>query len=255
MSQTTDDAKTRSVTIGGVTFDVKFTLLIVLATLLPTVDHYHNVTRTVLSLSVFRSISAYVKPDYAYDQTLFFFLIPMAVILFVFRDRPQEYGFTLGKVREGLLWTSIVCPIICVILWFLVRNSDMESFYRQAFYNEGGVSGMTVIGSIAPQKITVSKHLHMLWISFLLIFPWEFLWRGFFLFGLARVIGPGPAILIQAIPFALLHIGKPEVETLTTIFGGTGFGFIAWRTKSFLYPVLIHYIILVVTILIASGTF
>ena len=38
-----------------------------------------------------------------------------------------------------------------------------------------------------------------------------------------------------------MHLGKPEAETLTTLFGGAGFGFIAWRTQSFYYGWLIHW--------------
>ena len=69
----------------------------------------------------------------------------------------------------------------------------------------------------------------------------------------ARALGPGPAILLQAVPFAFMHLGKPEVETLSTIFGGAAFGLIAWRTRSFLYPWLIHWFIVTFTLLVAVG--
>ena len=39
----------------------------------------------------------------------------------------------------------------------------------------------------------------------------------------------------------MAHIGKPELETMTTVIGGAGFGWVAWRTKSFLYPFLIYW--------------
>jgi len=51
----------------------------------------------------------------------------------------------------------------------------------------------------------------------------------------------------------VFHLGKPEVETLSTIFGGAAFGFVAWQTQSFLYPFLIHWFILSFTMLIATG--
>ena len=57
------------------------------------------------------------------------------------------------------------------------------------------------------------------WNTFLDLFGWEFFFRGFILFAYARKFGPH-AIWLQAVPFALAHIGKPEVETLSTIFGG-----------------------------------
>ncbi|MCA9968127.1 MAG: CPBP family intramembrane metalloprotease, partial [Anaerolineales bacterium] len=82
---------------------------------------------------------------------------------------------------------------------------------------------------------------------------WEFVWRGFMLFGMARVFGPGPAIFLQAVPFAYMHLGKPEIETFSTIFGGAAFGFVAWQSGSFVYPWLIHWFIASFTMLIASG--
>jgi len=82
---------------------------------------------------------------------------------------------------------------------------------------------------------------------------WEFMWRGLLLFGLARALGPGPAIWLQAVPFAFMHLGKPQVETFTTIFGGAAFGYIAWQTGSFVYPFLIHWFILSFTMLLATG--
>jgi membrane protease YdiL (CAAX protease family) len=57
------------------------------------------------------------------------------------------------------------------------------------------------------------------------------------------------------VPFALMHLTKPEIETLSTIFGGFIFGWIAYRTKSFLYPFLIHWAMLTFVVLVARGTF
>ena len=50
-----------------------------------------------------------------------------------------------------------------------------------------------------------------------------------------------------------MHLGKPEIETLSTIFGGAAFGLIAWRTRSFVYPWLIHWFIVTFTLLVAVG--
>src|SRR3972149_3352041 len=61
---------------------------------------------------------------------------------------------------------------------------------------------------------------------------WEFFFRGFLLFGLMRLMGP-TAVVAQAVPFALAHLGKPEAETLSPIFGGTLFAWVAWRRFSF----------------------
>jgi len=239
------------VTVGGIEFDLKLTIIIILAGLLPMIDHYHNVTGNLAKLSpAFNHFQGHMNA-WAYDQLLLYFFIPLLVIVFVFRENPARYGVRLGNWKEGLKWMAVVCPIMTVILWFLVRGSSMQGYYNQSFY--GASAGGSAFIPNGETASAVSRHLYMVYLSIMALIPWEFLWRGFFLFGLARVIGAGPAIFIQAIPFALLHLGKPEVETITTIFGGAGFGFIAWRTQSFLYALLIHIFILVVTNFVASG--
>ena len=90
------------------------------------------------------------------------------------------------------------------------------------------------------------------WTTFLDLIGWEFLFRGWILFGYARKFGP-ESLWLQAVPFALMHNGKPEVETLSTIFGGFAFGWVAYRTKSFIWPFLIHWFIATFIIVVAAG--
>ncbi len=203
-------------TIGSVEFDLKLTLIIIMGTILPMIDYYnHRITGTK-----------------AYDRMVLYFVIPMIIILLVFRDRPSEYGFRIGDWRTGLIWTVIGCIAMAVILYFVARTPVMQRYYAAK----------------APDNV-----LYLLYITAVDLFGWEFMWRGFLLFGMAAVIGPGPAIFLQAVPFAFMHLGKPELETMSTIFGGAAFGFIAWQSGSFLYPFLIHWFIASLTMLIATG--
>jgi membrane protease YdiL (CAAX protease family) len=204
-------------TIGGVEFDLKLTFLIILGTILPMLDYYkHQITGTK-----------------AYDRVVLYFIIPMIVILLLFQERPADYGFKLGNWREGLLWVVGVCAVMAVILFFLARTPAMQAYYQ---------------AKARDHSVT-----YLIYITAVDLWGWEFIWRGLLLFGLARVLGPGPAIFLQAVPFAFMHLGKPELETLSTIFGGAGFAFIAWRTGSFAYPVLIHWFIASFTMLVATG--
>lgn len=202
--------------IGGVEFDLKLTLIIVLGTVLPMLDWYGH--------SLFQ-----VK---AYDRVVYYFLIPAIIIWILFAERLGDYGFKWGRWSEGVVWVVVVCVIMALILHFVARTPGMMAYYQ----------------SRAPQNV-----LYLIFITGVDLFGWEFMWRGFLLFGLARVVGPGPAIFLQAVPFAFMHLNKPEIETLTTIFGGAGFGFIAWRTESIVYPFLIHWFIAIFTQLIAIG--
>jgi membrane protease YdiL (CAAX protease family) len=67
----------------------------------------------------------------------------------------------------------------------------------------------------------------------------EFLYRGFLLFGLKEKFQEG-SILLQMVPFVLLHLTKPELETISTIITGILFGYVAYRGKSFWPAFIIH---------------
>ena len=46
-------------------------------------------------------------------------------------------------------------------------------------------------------------------------------------------------MVIATLPFAFAHLGKPEVETLSTL-GGLLYGWLDWRTGSVLWSGLAH---------------
>ena len=75
----------------------------------------------------------------------------------------------------------------------------------------------------------------------------ETLFRGFLLFGLRNKMGE-LSILVQIVPFVLVHFGKLELETLSTLVTGLYFGYIAYRTDSYWPAFLIHLFINVVFI-------
>lgn len=191
--------------------DWRIAVLTVVSTLIILVERYNQLTKWE-----------------TLDRFLLFFVLPMAIVLFVFRENPREYGFQLGDWRAGLVLTIGSIVLIAPVLYFLARSDPS----MKAYYN---------------------WQLQLLpWQTMVELFAWEFLFRGFLLFGYARKFGP-EAIWLQAVPFALAHIGKPEVETLSTIFGGFVFGWIAYRTRSFLYPFFIHFFVASFTIIVAAG--
>lgn len=69
---------------------------------------------------------------------------------------------------------------------------------------------------------------------------WEFLFRGFLLFGIARRGDAVLAMVLQALPFFLLHSPKPEIEMLSSFFGGVLAARFCLRAKSFLPLWVIH---------------
>lgn len=165
-----------------------------------------------------------------FDSLLLYIIIPGLCILIVFREPFSAYGFKLGDWKAGLLFTILGCGLMAPVIWYLgSRNISMQGYYQ--YQMEG-----------------------LIWKKGLEMFGWEFIFRGWLLYGYAKKYGPD-ALWLQAVPFAVAHIGKPMVETVSTIFGGFAFGWVAWRTGSFLYGFLIHWFIGVLIVLISSGAF
>ena len=73
---------------------------------------------------------------------------------------------------------------------------------------------------------------------------WEFFFRGYMLFGLEERFGKY-SVLIQMIPFTILHHGKPFAESLGAILAGILLGVIALETRSFIYGALLHWLVAV----------
>jgi membrane protease YdiL (CAAX protease family) len=78
----------------------------------------------------------------------------------------------------------------------------------------------------------------------------EFLYRGFLMLALARVIGP-LALVVALFPFTFTHLTKPESELLSTFVGGAIYGWVTWRTQSIVWGALAH--IYIVTLVITAA--
>jgi len=165
------------------------------------------------------------------DRTILYLLIPVLIILLVLREDLRDYGFQLGDWKAGLVITFGALLLVIPLLWMFVRvDASMRSYYQP------------LIGPFLPFYTLFD------------LLGWEFLFRGWLTFAYMRKFG-ADGLWLQAVPFAIAHITKPELETLSTIFGGFAFGWIAWRTKSFLYPLLIHWAIFTFVVLVAGGFF
>ncbi|HEY75864.1 MAG TPA: CPBP family intramembrane metalloprotease [Thermoflexia bacterium] len=176
---------------------------VVATTLLLTVDAYHTFFGSQLP-----------------TRTLLYLVIPLLIVLLIFRESPARYGFRIGDWRAGLVLTAIGWIGAAAVVLAVRKTASFRTYYGQA--------------AVGRLPFWLADGIEL--------FGWEFLFRGFLLFALYRACGP-LAILLQAVPFALAHIGKPELETLSCIFGGAFFGYVAWRTRSFLYPFLIHWLL------------
>lgn len=163
-----------------------------------------------------------------WDRFILYLVIPLLLTLFLFRENPARYGFSFGDWKLGLTYTILGILFMAPILYVLGQGNDsMRTYYAWL------LPGLP-------------------WTTFLDLIGWEFFFRGWILSAYLRRFGHD-ALWLQAVPFALAHIGKPDIETLSTIFGGFVFGWVAYRTKSFVWAFLIHWFISTFVIAVAAG--
>jgi membrane protease YdiL (CAAX protease family) len=160
------------------------------------------------------------------------FVIPAGIVLLAWRENPQRYGLRLGDWRLGLPVALAGIAAMAVIIAILGQQSDFRSYY----------SG--TIGDRPAWRLIVDTGVD--------IFAWEFFFRGWLLWGFGRKYG-SDAIWLQVIPFALMHLWKPEIEQLSTIVGGACFGLLAWRTRSIFWGWLLHWFMVAWVLMVAAG--
>jgi hypothetical protein len=161
-------------------------------------------------------------------DSIVLFLIPVLIIKSLFREKLKNYGINLKNLKGGMIVTLISAIIILPITYLVSLSSEFTNFY--------------------PMYSGLNENIKtfLLYESFLLLFlfAWEFIWRGFMLFGLETKFG-WYAIFIQMIPFVILHNGKPVLETFSSIIGALLLGMLALRTRSMIYGFIIHAVIII----------
>lgn len=158
-------------------------------------------------------------------ETIPLFILPLLIIKFLFKEKIRNYGVSAGNISLGIKYTILFSIVMIIIVWFSSANAEFAGRYPHI------------------QEAKMNWTIFFIYELGMLIymFNWEFVWRGYMLFGLEEKFG-FYAIFIQMIPFVILHNGKPFLETIGAIFGGIALGFLAYRTRSVFYPVLVHFI-------------
>lgn len=152
-----------------------------------------------------------------FSYLLYYAFLPIIIILVLLRKNPLDFGLKLGNPRIWGFYIAITCLIGLPILYIASLSTSLQEYYRIEQFN--------------PLIYFLETAA--------LLFAWEFYFRGFLLFGLKEKLGE-KSILVQMVPFVLLHFGKPEIETLSTILTGIYFGYIVYRGNSYWPAFIIH---------------
>jgi membrane protease YdiL (CAAX protease family) len=166
----------------------------------------------------------------ALERAVLFGLVPLAVVVLAFRDRPARYGVAVGDWRAGAALVLIGCALMTpIVLWFATLP-DVRAYYAP--------SAEPLPGLVLTNALDLTAG--------------EFLFRGFLTFTLLRAIGP-LGVLVATMPFVYAHLGKPELELFSTLAGGLVYGWLAWRTGSILWGAIGHVYILSLVIIAAGA--
>ena len=152
-----------------------------------------------------------------------FCIVPVLIIRLFLKEKLSDYGIRLGDYKIGLKISLIFLAIMLPIIWFASSSNSFANVYPHL------------------NSARDSWDVFIIYEIGLLIYmiAWEFVWRGYMLFGLYEKFG-FYSIFIQMIPFVILHNGKPMLETFGAILAGLALGILALRTKSIFYCVLAH---------------
>jgi membrane protease YdiL (CAAX protease family) len=194
-------------------YDLNLITVVGISTLVLVLEHYHH-----LNIDFPRA-----------TELIYYLLVPLAAGWLLFRDKPWDYGIRIGRWKPAIILIAVCLTAMALILYGAGKMPEFRSYYH--------------MHAIDWSELLLDAALYM--------FAWEFLFRGYMLFGLERSIGKS-AIFVQAIPFVLLHLVKPFLETLFCIPGGCVLGYVAYRTRSFLPCFIIHFGIYVMMIFFAN---
>jgi len=223
--------------------DKQVVMVLVAVAVLQTISWYLT-SRRFFRFELLPTLQGLEKPmfyEFAYwfvgDFTVFF-ILPVLLILFVHKKKPKEFGVTFGDYKTGLPITAVFLLFMMPILWISSGSAQFTLFYPHLYEAK------------TDWSIFLVYETGML----LYMIAWEFVWRGYMLFGLKERFGH-TAVFIQMIPFVILHNGKPAAETFSSIAGGIILGMLAWRTGSFIYCAITHFGIMFIIDLFASLRF
>ena len=177
-----------------------------------------TVTSVLCLATLFLTLDRYrsLGPEWV-DSLVYFAALPILAIVLFLRRNPLDFGLRLGDVRIWGLHVGAVILVGVPVLFAASRTADVAVYY--------------VLGDVHPVIYVLRTAA--------ILFAWEFIFRGFLLFGLRERLGEA-SILVQMVPFALLHLGKPEIETISTIVTGIYFGYVVYRSRSYWPAFIMH---------------
>jgi membrane protease YdiL (CAAX protease family) len=162
------------------------------------------------------------------ERLVLFGLVPLGILL-ALREDPRRYGLGRGDVRRSVILGGLAILVTVPAIVLVAAIPSIRDWY-------------------SPSMSTVPD---VLLTNTLDLVSTEFLLRGFLMFALIRAIGPF-GVVVAVVPFFMIHIGKPDLEALSTLAGGLVFGWLNWRTGS-IWASAAYHVAIQTTVIVAAA--
>jgi membrane protease YdiL (CAAX protease family) len=181
--------------------------------------------------SAFRSSTPMSFMEYYLVNDIALFIIPLVVITFCGRSL-SDYAIRMCNRKHLAIAVAIGLLFFPVVL-ITAKSADFQTYYLQAMRQSGAITDfpleISVFGLIRHQVILITY-----------MFAWEWFFRGFLLMSVRRISGPLVAVLLQAVLFTIMHLGKPTIEVVSSFFGAVILGAWALRARSMMPCFVVH---------------
>lgn len=156
-------------------------------------------------------------------------LLPLAIYwYFVDRKNQRYYGFTLKNFDTKPYFTMLL-----LMLPLIVLASTQVDFL-------GAYPRGQKFPSLAIENVEHWKYYGLYELVYGLDFiSIEFFFRGFLIMAFLAIMGPG-CLLPMAMFYVVIHWGKPAGELVSSFFGGSLLGIIAYYSRSIIGGIIVH---------------
>lgn len=151
-------------------------------------------------------------------------VIPVLVIKYVLRDSIRNYGMGIYGLMPQLKWYLILTAILLVGSTLLSFNRHFSNYYP--FYR---MAHRSWVDLFLWEFIYLSQFVFL-----------EFFFRGFLLHGCKRAFGSN-AVFVMCVPYVMIHITKPWIEAVWSMFFGLFIGVLVLRSRSIWGAVMVHW--------------
>lgn len=207
----------------------KFYITIVLILLVISVDSASILYQPFLKFAASFDEQLYLTKILTNLQGILILLCTTIIILLLFKKiTAADMGLRLKGVNLKPYFILIIA-IVPMIVWASFKPDFIATY---PIYKPWQFPVLFKI----PKIISAIIYEFLYGFDFITI---EFVFRGLLVILMARYLGKD-AVLPMAAVYCFLHFGKPEVEAISSIFGGYFLGVVALNTRSIAPGIILH---------------